>query len=149
VAGLRILMSGTMKRDRHQTQWAAQFAVASELCKRNCKVALSLGNQPGFDLMVMSPTDTFPIEVKGQATPQYWQMEKKIPHDKLFYVFAYVPDGEERNRFFVMDQKTVDRLIDEHYAAGGNSSKHRWGIQWRVIEGYENNWEILPGLKPT
>lgn len=137
-----------MKRDRHQTQWAAQFAVASELCKRNCKVAISLGNQPGFDLLVMSPNgQTFPIEVKGQAGKLYWQTEKKIHHDKLFFVFAYVPDGDERNRFFVMDQKTVDDFIDKHRAASGNSRTHRSGIPWPDVEKFESHWHKLPGLK--
>src|ERR1700691_6165194 len=132
----------------HQTQWAAQFAVASELCKRNYQVALSLGNQPGFDLMVMSPNaDTFPVEVKGLYKRSYWRMEKKKLHPKLFYVFAFVPDGDERNRFFVMTQKTVDRFIDQHRKEGGNSPKHVSGIQWPIVEKYENRWDILPGYK--
>jgi hypothetical protein len=28
----------------HQTQWAAQFAVASELCKRGYEVSFTMGN---------------------------------------------------------------------------------------------------------
>jgi hypothetical protein len=39
----------------HQTRWAAQFAVASELCKRGYEVALTVGNHPLIDLMVISP----------------------------------------------------------------------------------------------
>jgi hypothetical protein len=43
-------------RDR-QTQWAAQFAVASELCKRGYEVSLTMGNAtPVADLMLVSPT---------------------------------------------------------------------------------------------
>jgi hypothetical protein len=39
-----------------QAQWAAQFAVASELCKRGYEVAFTLGhNTPLADLMVISP----------------------------------------------------------------------------------------------
>jgi hypothetical protein len=84
----------------HQTQWAAQFAVArafsgkvdtgfpqkmrplkesgalfrfnligtrsSELCKRKCQVALTLGNHPLFDLMVVGPNGkSFKVDVKG------------------------------------------------------------------------------------
>ena len=141
-------------RSRDQTQWAAQFAVASELCKRSYRVAIMLGNHPGFDLMVMAPDGgTFPIEVKGQYQSQYWQMGKKASHPKLHYVFAYVPDGDERNRFFVMDQQTVDRLIDEHSEAGAErrlirGAANRPGILWRVVEQYENKWSILPGYMP-
>jgi hypothetical protein len=40
------------RHSTHQTQWAAQFAVASELCKRNYEVALTLGNHPVIDLMM-------------------------------------------------------------------------------------------------
>jgi hypothetical protein len=40
----------------HQTQWAAQCAVASELCKRGYEVSFTMGNTaPVADLMVVSP----------------------------------------------------------------------------------------------
>jgi hypothetical protein len=39
----------------HQTQWAAQFAVASELCKRGYEVSFTMGNTaPVADLMVVT-----------------------------------------------------------------------------------------------
>jgi len=57
------------RRSAHQTQWAAQFAVASELCNRGCQVALTLGNHPMIDIMVKSPRGrSFHVDVKG-ATP--------------------------------------------------------------------------------
>jgi hypothetical protein len=41
------------KERGHQTQWAAHFAVASELCKRGYEVALTSGHTtPVADLMV-------------------------------------------------------------------------------------------------
>jgi hypothetical protein len=49
----------------HQTQWAAQFAVASELCKRGYEVSFTMGNvAPVADLMVAAiatPTDTIAL----------------------------------------------------------------------------------------
>ena len=40
----------------HQTQWAAQFAVASELCKRGYEVSFTMENStPLADLIVVSP----------------------------------------------------------------------------------------------
>jgi hypothetical protein len=54
------------RRASDPTQWAAQFAVASELYKRGYRVAFTLGNQPAVDLMVRSPTEKlFKIDVKG------------------------------------------------------------------------------------
>src|SRR5215510_12998049 len=78
------------RRSGHRTQWAAQFAVASELCKLNYQVALTLGNHPAVDLMAISPNgQRFSIEVKGLYKPNYWQARKQTPRDGLVYVFAY------------------------------------------------------------
>ena len=50
-----------------RTHWAAQFAVASELCKRGYEVALTMGNYPVIDLMVVSPKGVpFLIYVNAQ-----------------------------------------------------------------------------------
>ena len=55
-------------RSGHQTQWAAQFAVASELCIRGYEVALTSGHTtPVADLMAVSPIENemFLVDVKG------------------------------------------------------------------------------------
>jgi hypothetical protein len=60
--------SAKEKRSPHRTQWAAQFAVASELCKRGYEVSFTTGNAtPLADLTVVSPTSkkSFLIDVKG------------------------------------------------------------------------------------
>jgi hypothetical protein len=133
----------------HQTQWAAQFAVASELCRRNYRVSLAHGNEPGFDLMVISPAgQRFEVDVKGLYRPNYWQVRKKEQRGKVYYVFAYVPDaGPSRakpNRFFVLDQATINKLIDEHRAECPPSEKYREGVPWRWAEEHEEAWSILP-----
>ena len=137
------------QRDRHRTQWAAQFAVASELCKLDYKVAFTLGNHPGVDLMVISPKGRmFKIEVKGVYKPNYWQMRKREALRALFCVFAYVPDGRP-NQFFVMRQKTVNLLIDRH----ARKSRHplpnqRLGVPWRDAKKHDGKWKILPDYEP-
>ncbi len=92
-----------MPRPHHQTQWAAQFAVASELCKLGHQVALTLGNHPAVDLMVMSPTRiSFNVDVKGLYRRNFWPVQIQEPPQKnLFYIFAYVPAGQP-NQFFIM-----------------------------------------------
>jgi hypothetical protein len=83
----------------HQTQWAAQFAVASELCRRGHQVAFTMGNHPKIDLMVLSPKGTpYVIDVKGQYKTNFWPVkprEKRDGDGLLFYVFAFVPDPKE------------------------------------------------------
>jgi hypothetical protein len=62
-------------RSRHQTQWAAQFAVASELCKRGYEVAFTSGHTtPVADLMVVRPIrrEMFLVDVKGLYRRNPW-----------------------------------------------------------------------------
>ena len=64
-------MTSDGKARGHQTQWAAQFAVASELCKRGYEVAFTSGHTtPVADLMAVSPVakTMFLIDVKGLYT---------------------------------------------------------------------------------
>ena len=68
------------RRPVQQTQWAAQFAVASELCKRGYEVSFTMGNTtPLADLMVVSPhaKAMFLIDVKGQYRRNPWPIKRK------------------------------------------------------------------------
>lgn len=102
------------RRSAHRTQWAAQFAVASELCKQNHQVALTLGNHPAIDIMAISPGGVpFTINVKGLCKENYWAVSEKSPQLGLFYVFAYARD-QGNNRFFVVSQQTVNQMVRDH-----------------------------------
>jgi hypothetical protein len=84
------------KRSAHRTQWAAQFAVASELCKRGSEVSFTMGNAtPLADLMVVSAElkQMFLIDVKGLYRKNPWVLKRKSSRDRLFYVMAFVPDA--------------------------------------------------------
>ena len=97
----------------HQTQWAAQFAVASELCKRGYEVSFTMGNTaPVADLMVVSPVkrEMFLVDVKGMHRVNPWIIKRKAPRAMLFYVLAFVPDNAP-NDFFVLRQQDADALI--------------------------------------
>ena len=81
------------ERSKHRTQWAAQFAVASELCKRNYQVALTLGNHPKVDLMAISPIGArFLVEVKGQYQKRYWQLSG-VGYEPVF-LSLFISDAE-------------------------------------------------------
>jgi hypothetical protein len=98
----------------HQTQWAAQFAVASELVKRGYEVAFTNGNcTPLADLMVVSPSTRkmFLVDVKGLHKPNCWLVTKRPATENLFYILAYVPT-DQPNQFFVMTQVQVNETID-------------------------------------
>lgn len=144
------------RRPGHQTQWAAQFAVASELCKRGYEVALTMGNHPRKDLMVHSPAGaSFGVDVKGPYKRNFWAVSKKADRpDVLFYVLAFVPEGAP-NRYFILTQAEVNAGIDEVAAKAQASAIAKgkdgpWtdkfpGIDWKYAEKFEDRWDRLPG----
>jgi uncharacterized protein YhbP (UPF0306 family) len=105
-------MAKKERRSAHRTQWAAQFAVASELCKRDYQVALTLGNHPSADLMAISPKGIpFTVDVKGLYKKNFWAIRAKAKTPNLFYIFAFVPD-EAQNRFFILTQDQANKEIE-------------------------------------
>jgi hypothetical protein len=138
----------------HQTQWAAQFAVASELCRRDYQVALTLGNHPTIDLMVVSPNGSaFFVDVKGQYRNNFWPVKPKEKKQKdLFYILAYVPDPKEgANRFFILTQDEADVGAAETTAAWKARKPIRAdqidpmpGLSPEYARKHENCWNKLP-----
>ena len=135
------------KRSGHRTQWAAQFAVASELCKRAYEISFTMGNAtPLADLMVVSPKlkKMFLIDVKGLYRPNPWVVKRKAARDGLYYVFAFVPD-DSSNRFFILSQKQVnDYIVQELTRLNRPNDYSMTGILWKQAERHENRWEMFP-----
>jgi hypothetical protein len=138
---------------RHQTQWAAQFAVASELCKRGYEVSFTLGhNTPLADLIAINPNRqaTCLIDVKGLGTKNYWQIKKKETTHNLFYILALVPEGMP-NQFFIMSQAQVNQFIDEEFERCRPEQKVlglgklRLGVRWRDADQpqFRDAWNTL------
>jgi len=122
----------------YQTQWAAQFAVASELCKRGYQVALTMGNHPAKDLMVISPNGMpFSVDVKGQYRRGFWPVHQKDATENLFYVLALVPEGKA-NRFFILTQGEANEGIE---AAGSPGFP---GIDAAFADRFVDRWDSLP-----
>jgi hypothetical protein len=134
------------KRSPHRTQWAAQFAVASELCKRGYEVSFTMGNRtPLADLMVVSPVlkTMFLVDVKGLYRKNPWIISRKANRADLFYILAYVPDNEP-NQFFILTQQQIRRYIDAELKRLGRSSDYRvTGILWAQAADH-TDWKILP-----
>jgi hypothetical protein len=135
----------------HQTQWAAQFAVASELCKRGYQVALTLGNHPSIDLMVVSPKETqFVVDVKGQYSEKFWPISPK-EIEGLFYIFAFVPEGKP-NQFYILTQEAARKEVaknDQKWVALDASNRigkpnPMPGVYPRALKPYQDCWDILP-----
>jgi hypothetical protein len=131
----------------HQTQWAAQFAVASELCKRGYEVAFTSGHTtPIADLMVVSPTtkQMFLVDVKGLYRKNPWLIKRKPTRTGLFYILAFVPTGEP-NQFFVLPQESVlDSIKNELARLKRSESYPVTGFVWKTALPYQDAWHLLP-----
>jgi hypothetical protein len=142
------------RRSVHRTQWAAQFAVASELCKLGYEVAFTMGNHPSVDIMATSPAGVqFGIDVKGLYKKNFWAVRTKPVKAGLYYVFAFVPDVGA-NRFFVLTQADVNAEIEAENDRARQRGARRGdpnprglnfpGIGWKLAEKFENAWSTLP-----
>ncbi len=134
-------------RNGHQTQWAAQFAVACESCKRGYEVSFTMGNTtPLADLTVVSPKlkQMFLIDVKGLYRINPWWVKRKPLQDNLFYVLAYVPT-DKPNRFFVMTQNQVNLSVQDELTRLKRPDNYSFqGFNWTVALPHENAWNLLP-----
>jgi hypothetical protein len=139
--------STVAKARGHQTQWAAQFAVASEPCKRDYEVAFTSGHTtPVADLMVVSPITKamFLVDVKGLYRMNPWLIKRKPQRDNLFYVLAYVP-ADEPNQFFVMTQQQTTQLIQNELNRLKRTDNYPvTGFVWKLALPHHNSWRILP-----
>jgi hypothetical protein len=135
------------KRGGHQSQWAAQFAVASELCKRGYEVSFTMGNStPLADLMVVSPRlkQMFLIDVKGLYRRNPRIVKRKTLRPNLFYVLAFVPT-DEHNEFFVMTQTQAHQFIQEELVRLKRPDSYPvTGISWKQALDHRNAWNIMP-----
>ena len=135
------------KERGHQTQWAAQFAVASELCKRGYEVAFTSGHTtPVADLMVVSPEtkEMFLVDVKGLYRKNPWLIKQKPQRQNLFYILAYVPP-DEPNQFFVMTQQQAAQLIQDELTRLKRADDYPvTGFVWKLAEKYKDRWDVLP-----
>jgi hypothetical protein len=141
------MSEGQEKRSGHRTQWAAQFAVASELCKRGYEVSFTMGNRtPLADLMVVSPVgkEMFLVDVKGLYKKNPWIIKRKSIRDKLFYILAFVPT-DEANQFYVLSQQTTHQLIRKELRRLKRPDDYPLtGIGWKLALHYKNEWQALP-----
>lgn len=131
----------------HQTQWAAQFAVASELCKLGYEVAFTSGNAtPLADIMAVSPKQKlqFLIDVKGLHRKNPWLIKRKEKRSNLFYILAHVPVGQQ-NEFFVMSQETANGYIQDELARLGRPDSYSvTGFIWSMALPHKDDWAVLP-----
>jgi len=134
---------------RYSTQWAGQFYIAAELCKREFLMSFPLGNAKETDLMVKSPRGTpFRVEVKTQRTVNFWRYKQRDVSEDLFYIFVYLNEIEQNPKFYILTSKEArsewDEYYDKHKKPSSNRTAYGWGASNPSIRNYGANWRKLP-----
>jgi hypothetical protein len=137
---------------RARTQWAAQFLAAGELVRRGYTVSFTMGNHtPMADLMVGAASrQQFWVDVKGLASKAAWLVKPKLEHENLFYILVYLAPlavpGKTRNpdRFFVLSQREVNRLVEKYQTAHRTNRGTMPGFRWTDAHVFEDEWRKLP-----
>ena len=147
---------------KYKTQWVGQYAVASELIRRNNFVSMPLGNTPDLDLQCQNSYSKrkFSVQVKSLSSKTSFPIQnrlikKEIPD--LYFVFVHVPPEEsEPLEYFVLNHEQLLNVwkmgkkdIEERNKIRkkkGLKPIKEWseGIHFKFLGGFRNNWDILP-----
>ena len=144
---------------RYTTQWIGQFAVASELTRRNYLVSLTLGNAPIRDLLCQSSNgENFTIQVKSLRSKGYFPFQDSLINNKfsdLYLFFVYIPqDLSQSLEYFILSYDRFLKIWKEEQKEWAEKEKLRakpykkWseGISYKTLlkSGAKNDWSVLP-----
>ena len=130
-----------------RTQWCAQFLAASELVRLGYVVSFTMGSHtPTADLMVGVPQTglQFWVDVKGSSSNNAWLIKPKPDHLNLFYILIRVGESRKDDRFFVLSQPQMNRLL-ARARAERKATDTTEGFRFSYPQEYEGRWYTLPG----
>ena len=99
---------------------AAEFAVASELCRRNIYAQLTLGLRKRTDLLIETERGMLRIQVKGKQARE-WPGVKGIYGEDIILVFVDFERKTESDRpdFYILTVEDWKRLLEKELISTG------------------------------
>jgi len=105
----------SMKIDKINLGLAAEFAVASELCRRNIYAQLTLGPRKRTDLLIDKPEEMVRIQVKAKQG-NVWPNCKGVFGDQiLVFVDYYKKEPNERPDFYILTADDWVNVIETRF----------------------------------
>lgn len=125
---------------------AAEFAVASELCRRNVYAQLTLGPRKRTDILVETKKEMFRIQVKSKQGNE-WPGVKGIYGKDFFLVLVDFKDKEKNQRpdFYILTVEDWKNLLKKNL-----KDKVKQGevtIDRRNMPTWKDNYQGM-GIKP-
>ena len=150
--------------DKEYVSLAGEYAVASEICRRNYFAQVTYGNRKQTDILVFSDRSSsyVKVEVKSKLGNE-WPQVKGIPtgnsHILILVDFSNKKEGD-RPDFFVMDGmdwqeflKYIEKLpkfsglLANGYTPTWNGGKYKGtGVKPEMIGQHSEKWEKLDAM---
>jgi hypothetical protein len=108
-----------------------------------------MGNHtPTADLMVGTETgEQFWVDVKGLSSNSAWLISRKADHLNLFYILVRVGEIRDQDRFFILTQSEINKLLDKSRLAHPTDPTSGFGFKYPLP--FVGNWDALPRARPN
>ena len=147
-----------LKIDKHTLGLAAEFAVASELCKRNIYAQLTLGPHKRTDILVETDDKLLRIQVKAKQGTE-WPGVKGVEGEDILILVDFAKKAElERPDFFILSstdwKNLLNKILKEYIDDGSVKIDEKvvpiWsdgykgtGLKPKVLEKYHERWDKI------
>ena len=127
---------------------AAEFAVASELCRRGIYAQLTLGLRKRTDILVETERGMLRIQVKGKQARE-WPSCKGIYGESIVLVFVDFENKKENARpdFYILTVEDWKRLLEKELKLTGKVSSDEVTIDEKNIPTWKDGYQGL-GVRP-
>ena len=123
------------KIDKYHLGMAGEYAVCSELCKREYDASITLGNAKAVDIMVFRPNNSYcRIEVKTSQTTKFVTnffqkyYDKTLNNHPDYWVIVHIDKDNGQTRYFIL---THEELAEIQMKRNGMST-------WGKVNGCDN-----------
>lgn len=143
---------------------AAEYAVASELCKRNIYAQLTLGLRKRTDILIETEDSMLRIQVKGKKGKE-WPACTGIYGKNVILIFVDFENKNENERpdFYILTEenwkaliedelkkisaiKKGDVIVDEKNIPSWRGKYQGLGVKPIMINKYKEKWEKIKSL---
>ncbi|MFC1957008.1 hypothetical protein ACFLVY_01765 [Chloroflexota bacterium] len=138
-----------MKVARETLGLAAEFATASELCRRDVYAQLTLGLRKRTDLLIETETRMLRVQVKGKQS-RVWPACRGVCGEDIVLVFVDFEKKEdcERPDFYILTPKDWQELLDRELMLPGKVDRGEVSIDKQNVPIWKDGYRGM-SIKPT
>lgn len=127
---------------------AAEFAVASELCRRNIYAQLTLGLRKRTDILLETERGMLRIQVKGKQGRE-WPGVKGIYGEDIVLIFVDFEKKKEIERpdFYILTVEDWKELLKKELILPGKVERGKVTIDNRNMPTWKDGYQGM-GIKP-